>query len=71
LRWADHARSEAHRTAMLNMAEHWMQTAQKLERAAGSVDELKRKRLASMMPRAMRGLIARTSSNLSNATGES
>ena len=35
LRWAARAKSEEHRSVMLNMAHHWMQTAQKLERAPG------------------------------------
>jgi hypothetical protein len=34
-RWAARARREEHRTMMLRMANHWMQTAQELE-AAGT-----------------------------------
>jgi hypothetical protein len=33
LRWAAHARHEEHKSMMLQMADHWMQTAQELERA--------------------------------------
>jgi len=33
LRWAARARREEHKNTMLQMADHWMQTAQKLERA--------------------------------------
>ena len=33
LRWAGRAKREEHKNMMLQMAEHWMQTAQKLERA--------------------------------------
>ena len=32
-RWAARAKREGHRTRMLQMANHWMQTAQELERA--------------------------------------
>ena len=32
LRWAARAKSEEHKNIMLQMADHWMQTAQKLER---------------------------------------
>jgi hypothetical protein len=35
LRWAGRAKCEEHRTMMLQMANHWMQTAQALE-AAGT-----------------------------------
>jgi hypothetical protein len=35
VRWAARAKSEEHRRVMLNMADHWVQIAQKLERAAG------------------------------------
>jgi hypothetical protein len=31
LRWAAHARHEEHKSMMLQMADHWMQTAAKLE----------------------------------------
>jgi hypothetical protein len=51
LRWAGRARSEAHMNAMLDMAHHWMQTAHELECAARSIDELRRKRPTSMVPR--------------------
>jgi hypothetical protein len=43
LRWAARAKSEEHKSAMLNMAHHWMQTAQKMEGPAGSVEELQQK----------------------------
>jgi hypothetical protein len=33
LRWAFRAKREEHKNMMLQMADHWMQTAQKLERA--------------------------------------
>ena len=33
LRWAVRAKREEHKNMMLQMADHWMQTAQKLERA--------------------------------------
>ena len=33
LRWAARAKREEHQNMMLQMADHWMQTAQKLERA--------------------------------------
>jgi hypothetical protein len=33
LRWAARAKREEHKNTMLQMADHWMQTAQKLERA--------------------------------------
>jgi hypothetical protein len=33
LRWAARAKREEHKNIMLQMADHWMQTAQKLERA--------------------------------------
>jgi hypothetical protein len=33
LRWAARAKREEHQNVMLQMADHWMQTAQKLERA--------------------------------------
>jgi len=33
LRWAARAKREEHKNMMLQMADHWMQTAQKLERA--------------------------------------
>src|SRR5215475_1664118 len=33
LRWAARAKCEEHKNMMLQMADHWMQTAQKLERA--------------------------------------
>jgi hypothetical protein len=36
LRWAAHARHEGHKSMMLEMAEHWMQTAEELERAGTS-----------------------------------
>jgi len=32
-RWAARAKREEHRAMMLRMANHWMQTAQELERA--------------------------------------
>ena len=32
-RWAARAKREEHRNMMLQMADHWMQTAQTLERA--------------------------------------
>jgi hypothetical protein len=32
LRWAARAKREAHKNMMLQMADHWMQTAQTLER---------------------------------------
>jgi hypothetical protein len=32
-RWAARAKREEHKNMMLQMADHWMQTAQKLERA--------------------------------------
>src|SRR5262249_45924943 len=32
LRWAARAKREEHKNVMLQMADHWMQTAQKLER---------------------------------------
>jgi len=35
-RWAARAKREEHRTIMLQMANHWMQTAQELERAETS-----------------------------------
>ena len=34
LRWAGRTRSDEHKSAMLKMARHWTQTAEKLERAA-------------------------------------
>jgi hypothetical protein len=33
LRWAAQTKSEEHKNMMLQMADHWMQTAQELERA--------------------------------------
>ena len=33
LRWAARAKRQEHKNMMLQMADHWMQTAQKLERA--------------------------------------
>jgi len=33
LRWAARAKREEHKNMLLQMADHWMQTAQKLERA--------------------------------------
>jgi len=33
LRWAARAKHEEHKTMMLRMADHWMRTAQELERA--------------------------------------
>jgi len=36
LRWAARAKREEHKNLMLQMAYHWMQTAQKLERAVPS-----------------------------------
>src|SRR5262249_36212904 len=33
LRWAVRAKREEHKNIMLQIADHWMQTAQKLERA--------------------------------------
>jgi len=33
LRWAARAKREEHKNIMLQMAYHWMQTAQKMERA--------------------------------------
>jgi len=32
LRWAARAKSEEHKNIMVQMADHWIQTAQKLER---------------------------------------
>jgi len=32
MRWAAHAKHEEHRRIMLQMADHWIQTAQELER---------------------------------------
>jgi hypothetical protein len=32
LRWAAHAKHEEHKSMMLQMADHWMLTAQELER---------------------------------------
>ena len=32
-RWAARAKGEAHKNMMLQMADHWIQTAQELERA--------------------------------------
>jgi hypothetical protein len=34
LRWAVRAKSDEHKSAMLKMAHHWTQTAEKLEHAA-------------------------------------
>ena len=34
LRWAARAKSDEHKNFMLKSAHHWMQTAEKLERAA-------------------------------------
>ena len=31
LRWAAHAKQEEHKNMMLQMADHWMRTAQQLE----------------------------------------
>jgi hypothetical protein len=35
LRWAARAKSDEHKRVMLDMAHHWMQTAEKMECAAG------------------------------------
>jgi hypothetical protein len=34
LRWAARAKSDEHKSLMLKLGHHWMQTAEKLERAA-------------------------------------
>jgi hypothetical protein len=34
LRWAVRTKSDEHKSAMLKMAHHWTQTAERLERAA-------------------------------------
>jgi hypothetical protein len=34
LRWAAHAKQEEHKNMMLQMADHWMRTAQKLEQGS-------------------------------------
>src|SRR5262252_4754812 len=43
LRWAFRAKREEHKNMMLQMADHWMQTAQKLERADTDVDPARRR----------------------------
>jgi hypothetical protein len=36
LRWAAQSKREEHKNMMLQMADHWMQTAQELERGTGA-----------------------------------
>ena len=36
VRWAAHAKHEEHKSIMLQMADHWMHTAEELERAGTS-----------------------------------
>jgi beta-xylosidase len=48
LRWAAHARHEEHKSIMLQMADHWMQTAEELERAGTSRSAPSRMRLTSL-----------------------
>ena len=47
LRWAAHAKHEEHKSMMLRMAEHWMQTAQESERTGTARSSLSRVRLTS------------------------
>jgi hypothetical protein len=65
LRWATRAKSEAHKSVMLDMAHHWMQTAQELEQAAGPVMNLGRKPRVSTTPRS-RGNVVQESTQLKN-----
>jgi hypothetical protein len=51
-RWAARAKRQEHKTIMLQMAEHWTQAAQKLERA-GTFDGLHRKSSELKPPRDM------------------
>src|SRR5215475_7359747 len=57
LRWAARAMCEEHKNMMLQMADHWMQTAQKLERADTYRCETSRKFTASECPLGRRALL--------------
>ena len=48
LRWAARAKREEHKNMMLQMADHWMQTAQKVEHADTYQSVPSGARLASM-----------------------
>jgi hypothetical protein len=54
LRWAAHAKHEEHKSMMLQMAEHWMQMAEELERAGASRSAPSRMPLTSPLPNADR-----------------
>jgi hypothetical protein len=52
LRWAARAKSEQHKNVMFQMADHWMQIAQELERSGRSPCAPSRAGLAStLVPR--------------------
>jgi hypothetical protein len=46
-RWAANARHEEHKSMMLRMADHWIQTAQELERTGTSRSSASRMRPAA------------------------
>jgi hypothetical protein len=64
LRWASRAKSEAHKSVMLDMAHHWMQTAQDLEHAGGPKANLGSKPRAWTMRQSRRHVRRESTQNM-------